>query len=106
MNQVLTHNCKYRQYFCPKSHLLVIKAAYKTKAKKGKIYWQVFGEKDFQETNSIEFNINSDGKFETYSIPIGNQANYKGIITRLKIVPNGDEQEGGGWIKIKSIAIN
>ncbi|MGH2643597.1 MAG: hypothetical protein ACRDE2_06595, partial [Chitinophagaceae bacterium] len=89
-----------------KFHHLILIAAYKTKAKRGKVYWQFFGEKGFQETNCVEFNINSDQKFEIYNIPIGNQTNYKGIITRLKIVPIEGEQEDGGWIKIKSIAIN
>lgn len=88
-----------------KNHHLIIRAAYKTKAKKARVYWQYFGEEDFRKTNSVEFNINSDQKFETYDIPIGTEINYKGIITRLKIIPIVDEQESKGWVKIKSISI-
>ncbi|MEO9021831.1 MAG: hypothetical protein ABI237_19385 [Ginsengibacter sp.] len=89
-----------------RSHHLIIKAAYKTNSKRAKVYWQIFGEKDFRETNCVEFEINSNQKFETYKIPIGTQTNYRGIISRLKIIPIEEEQKGAGWVKIKSISVN
>lgn len=88
-----------------KSQHLIIRAAYKTKAKKGLVYWKLFGDKDFREMDSVEFDLNSDQKFKTYDIPIGKQAAYKGNIIQLKIIPSTDKQEEGAWIRIQSIVI-
>ncbi|HET7117467.1 MAG TPA: hypothetical protein VFI29_13300 [Hanamia sp.] len=88
-----------------KSHHLIIRAAYKTKSKKTKVCWQLFGEDDFRKTNNVEFNINSDQKFETYDIPLGHQAGYEGNIIRLKIIPSIGSNEKGDWVRIQSIVI-
>jgi hypothetical protein len=88
-----------------KSDQLIIRAAYKTKAKSAKVCWQLFGEENFREINNMEFNIRSDGKFHTYNIPIGHQIGYKGNIIRLKVIPSIGSNEEGGWARIQSVVI-
>lgn len=88
-----------------RSHYLIIQAAFKTTAKKAKVYWQLFGETNFREINNMEFDIRSDGKFSTYKIPIGRQAGYKGDIIRLKLIPSIGSINEGDWVKIRSIGI-
>lgn len=88
-----------------KTHHLIIRAAYKTNAKSAKVYWQLFGEDHFRKTCHVEYKINSDQKFETYDIPIGQQIGYQGNIIRLKVVPTIGSNEEAGWVKIQSIVI-
>jgi hypothetical protein len=87
-----------------KAPLLNIEAAYPSGSnQKGKVYWKKIGEKEFTESNSIEFDIQADGNLHRYQIPLSSKSGYSGHLSTLKIVPSIQKSNAGNWVKIKSV---
>ena len=85
--------------------LLVVEAAYDGDIKKAKVYWRIFNEK-FEEKNSMEFTIKSDGKMHQYLVPLYQSQNYKGALSGLKILLDaGHSAKDGDVADVEYIAL-
>ncbi|MBX3256783.1 MAG: hypothetical protein KF862_21785 [Chitinophagaceae bacterium] len=80
-------------------------AAYPPGVKKAKIGWRLFGG-NFEEKQSMEFDVRGDGKFHAYKVPLHQSPEYRGIITGLKIVLNaGADVEENNTVRVRSISL-
>ncbi|MCO5240030.1 MAG: hypothetical protein M9904_08235 [Chitinophagaceae bacterium] len=84
---------------------LVIKAAFPPGVKKAKVGWKTF-RGNFDEKNTMEFEVKDDGKLHTYTIPLHTSPEYTGVITGLKIVLNaGSEVDAGEIVRVRHIVL-
>ena len=67
--------------------ILFIEAAFNTKGSLATVYWATFSEPDFHASRHLSFPITSDGEYRTYEVPLSSSAEYKGLITRLRLDP-------------------
>ncbi len=72
---------------------------------KGRIGFQLFGEKNFTEPHSKLFGVTGDNKFHTYRIQLTDIPGYKGVIRNIKIEPITGVVKPGEHFKIKSIRL-
>lgn len=81
---------------------LYLRAAYRGRANRAQLFWQTFAEPGFSERNSLKFEIEGDGEYRTYAIPLASASGYRGAITALRLdpAPVGGE---GDFIAIRSI---
>lgn len=79
-------------------------ALYPSGVKKAKLWWKPF-RGNFEESRSLEFDIMGDGKMHTYTIPLHQSPEYKGIITGFKILLNAeDAHDENKLVVVKSIS--
>jgi hypothetical protein len=84
---------------------LVIKAAFPPGVKKAKVAWKVF-RGNFEEKNSMEFNVKDDGKMHAYKVPLHTSPEYTGVMTGLKIILNaGSEVDAGKIVMVRQIIL-
>lgn len=82
-----------------------VKAAFPPGIKKAKVEWKTF-RRNFEEKNSMEFNVKDDGKMHAYKIPLHTSSEYTGVITGLKIILNpGSEVDAGKIIRVRHIRL-
>lgn len=82
-----------------------LEAASSVKKGKGRIYFRVFGEQGYKESNSIAFEIAGDGKFHEYKIPLKDIPGYKGFITNIKMVLPFDDSGKDKRFQIRAILL-
>lgn len=84
---------------------LVIKAAFPPGVKKVKVGWKTF-RGNFDEKNTMEFNVRDDGKMHAYKIPLHASPEYTGVITGLKIILDpGSEVNPGKGVRVRYIGL-
>ena len=72
-----------------------------TKGKHAQVFWEVEG-RPFNETDSYHFDVEDDGAWHTYLLPLKESAAWAGRITRLRLDPSNTE---GGEITVASIRL-
>ncbi len=83
-----------------------IEAAYPTATsqKKGQVFWKRFDDHNFTEQRSLDFAIQPDGQYHTYTLELASSANYRGAtITRLRFDP-APGGVAGDFVTIRRIA--
>jgi len=83
---------------------LVIDAAFHTTQKQGTVMWQTLGENGFTSTHVTSFPIVADGEFHRHVIHLAAQPSYQGSMTRLRIDPVGNA-ENGAWMKLRAVKL-
>ena len=54
----------------------------------------------------MEFDVTGDGKMHTYKIPLHVSAEYKGVVTGLKILLNaGAEVDEAATVRVRSVSL-
>jgi hypothetical protein len=95
-----------RLWMADEAPVLHINAAFKTRQKKSLIGWTRYRpdrhQPSFGAEDRIDFDIEGDGKFRTYTIDLTTADNYTGALSYLMLKP-ALEPENGGWVKIKRI---
>ena len=86
---------------------LYINASYSTKqasnSTKGRIYWlQPQGSENFNEQNSIPFEVKADGMWHVYKVDLSQVSTYSGAMYRLRFDP-ADTGVTGSYIKLAFI---
>ncbi|MDI9396149.1 MAG: peptidoglycan DD-metalloendopeptidase family protein [Euryarchaeota archaeon] len=56
----------------------------------GAIYFKTSDSDSYTDDKKVEFTVNADGKFREYSISMGENLNWKGTITGIRIDPSND----------------
>jgi len=72
-----------------------------TKGKHAQVFWEVDG-RAFNETDSYHFDVEDDGAWHTYLLPLKESAAWAGHITRVRLDPSN---AAGGDITIASIRL-
>jgi hypothetical protein len=72
-----------------------------TKGKHAQVFWEVDG-RPFNETDSYHFDVEDDGAWHTYLLPLKESAAWSGQITRMRLDPSNAE---AGDITIASIRL-
>lgn len=72
-----------------------------TKGKHAQVFWEVDG-RPFNETDSFHFDVEDDGSWHTYLLPLKESAAWAGHITRLRLDPSNTK---GGEIGVASIRL-
>jgi hypothetical protein len=69
------------------------------------VWWKLF-RGDFEEKQSMEFDVTGDGKMHTYKVPLHVSPEYKGVVTGLKILLNaGAEVDEAGTVRVRSVSL-
>jgi hypothetical protein len=80
--------------------VLYIRAAFQTKSKTAQVMWSCWGERGVK--HAMDFEIVPDGAYRTYAVRLADSAEYKGVITGLRLDPVA-EGATGEWVRVKSI---
>ncbi|MCA9446086.1 MAG: hypothetical protein KC931_03150 [Candidatus Omnitrophica bacterium] len=80
-----------------------IDMAYQGESKKGRVLWKTFADQSFKEERSVDFEIDPDGEFHTYSIALSEHSEYQGALLGIGVHPALDMKEGD-TVRIRSIS--
>ena len=72
-----------------------------TQGKHAQVFWEVEG-RPFNETDSYHFDVEEDGAWQTYLLPLKDSDAWRGQITRLRLDPSNTE---GGEITVASMRL-
>ncbi len=82
--------------------VLYIKAAFSSGQKTANVTWQRKDGQAFSPQTSVSFPVIADGNYHVYAVKLAANAEYKGLITRLALVPD-PKGVAGRWLKLKSV---
>ncbi len=85
-----------------KNPVLYIKAAFSPGQKSASVMWQRRDGQPFSAQTTVSIPVIDDGKYHVYEVHLGANAEYKGLITRLAIMPEPKDVPGR-WLKLKSV---
>ncbi len=85
-----------------KNPVLYIKAAFSPGQKTANVTWQRKDGHPFSAQTAVTFPVIADGNYHVYAVKLVDNTEYKGLITRLALVPDPQGVDGR-WIKLKSI---
>jgi len=85
---------------------LTLTASFSHGGEKVRVYWRNIGN-EFEQSNSLEFDIISDGKMRTYSVPLSSSRHYRGLLNGLKFqLDSTGVSEDGDVVRVQSITLN
>lgn len=99
-------NSPFDLWEAEKAPFLYFNAAYKTKAKTGRVYFKKYGEKDFSSDHFVTYNIPPGQNYQQVAVPLHKHPAYKGSIVSVKIVPAYDQPASGDWMKLRSVKLS
>jgi len=82
---------------------LYVTAAFKTSTPTAQVFWSKWGEK--RMGRPFDFKVVTDGQFHTYAVKLSESADYRGVITGLRLDPESVGAKGD-WVKVKAIGFS
>ncbi len=90
-------------YHAGQAPMLKMHAAFTRPVRALRVYWRAFGA-GYSGENSMELPVMPDGKMHTVYMRLGDSAQYRGIITGLRLAPDTGG-ENGGQVMLRSLAL-
>lgn len=73
---------------------LFIRMATNGAAKRGRVVWKIFEDRQFSDSRSMEFDLIADGEFHTYPVDLSAHPEYRGAILGIGLYPGLDSADG------------
>ncbi len=92
------------QFFCRADDAseLVIDAAFHTGEPRAQIFWATLDAPDFAGERALLFDVQGDGEFREYRVPLTTAAPWRDPIVQLRFDP---ANEAGGTVRVRSIRL-